>query len=138
LRLDQTTQNLTAKGGYLLRNCNGKRQATLIATGSEVGLAVEAYEQLKQMGIETAVVSMPSFELFDKQPKDYQESVLGNGFKVGIEAASDFGWAKYLGEKSIFIGMKGFGASAPAPELYKHFGITTETIVKSVKERISL
>ena len=138
LRLDQTTQNLTAKGGYLLRNCNGKRQATLIATGSEVGLAVEAYEQLKQMGIETAVVSMPSFELFDKQPKDYQESVLGDGFKVGIEAASDFGWAKYLGEKGIFIGMKGFGASAPAPELYKHFGITTETIVKSVKERISL
>ncbi|MBY0462776.1 MAG: transketolase [Alphaproteobacteria bacterium] len=138
LRLDQTVDNLTAKGGYLLRNCPGKRQATLIATGSEVGLAVEAHEKLKQMGIETAVVSMPCFELFDKQPKAYQENVLGDAPKIGIEAAAEFGWAKYLGEKGVFIGMKSFGASAPASELYNHFGITVETIIKSVKERISL
>jgi transketolase len=138
LRLDQTLDNLTAKGGYLLRNCPGKRQATLIATGSEVGLAVEAHEKLKQMGIETAVVSMPCFELFDKQPKAYQENVLGDAPKIGIEAAAEFGWAKYLGEKGVFIGMKSFGASAPASELYNHFGITVETIIKSVKERISL
>ncbi|MBY0281768.1 MAG: transketolase [Alphaproteobacteria bacterium] len=138
LRLPQNHENLTAKGGYLLRDCPGKRQATLIATGSEVGLAVEAHENLKKMGIETAVVSMPCWSLFDKQPKAYQESVLGEGLKIGIEAASEFGWAKYLGEKGVFIGMKSFGASAPASELYNHFGITTEAIVKSVKERISL
>lgn len=138
LRPPLEDENLTAKGGYLLRDCTGKRQATLIATGSEVGLAVEAHEQLKQIGIETAVVSMPSFELFDKQPKAYQDSVLGDVLKVGIEAASEFGWAKYLGEKGVFIGMKGFGASAPAPELYNHFKITAEAIIKSVKERISL
>lgn len=138
LRVNQTSENLTAKGGYLLRESNGKRQATLIATGSEVGLAVEAHEKLKQIGIETAVVSIPSWELFDKQPKSYQKSVLGDVLKVGIEAASSFGWAKYLGENGVFIGMQEFGASAPAPQLYNHFGINSEIIIKSVKERISL
>jgi transketolase len=137
LRDHQDSKNLSARGAYILRK-SAKPQAILIATGSEVSIAVKAHEELKKDGIETSVVSMPCWELFDKQPQTYQQSILGDALKVGIEAASEFGWAKYLGEKGIFIGMKGFGASAPAPELYEHFGITAEIIIKLVKERISL
>ncbi len=136
LRLEHTSQNLSGQGGYILRNCQGKRQVTLIATGSEVGLAVQAYDKLQAEGINTAVVSLPCWELFDQQPKDYQQEVLGENLRVGIEAAADFGWSKYLGDNGIFIGMKSFGASAPAPQLYQHFGITVDAIIKSVKERI--
>ena len=136
LRSENTPENLTAKGGYILRSCQGKRQATLIATGSEVSLAVEAHERLKADGIETVVVSLPCWELFDQQSETYKKEVLGEALRVGIEAALDFGWAKYLGDTGVFIGMKGFGASAPAPDLYRHFGITVETIVQTVKERI--
>ncbi len=136
LRLENTSENLCGKGGYILRDCQGKRQATIIATGSEVGLAVEAYEKLQAEGIQTVVVSLPCWELFDQQPLPYRQEVLGDSPRIGIEAAGDFGWSKYLESDGIFIGMKGFGASAPAPDLYHHFGITVDAIIKAVKERI--
>lgn len=127
---------LTARGGYIIRGDKDKRQATLIATGSEVSLAVEAMDKLKTEGIEVAVVSMPCTELFDRQPIDYQEEILGTAPRIAIEAASKFGWEKYVGLDGDIIGMDGFGASGPAEQLYEHFGITVEEIVDSVKHLI--
>jgi len=127
-------ENLTAKGGYVISPCQGKRQATLIATGSEVSLAVEAQQALKEEGVNVAVVSMPCTELFDAQPISYQEEVLGKAPRIAIEAASKFGWEKYVGLNGDIIGMDGFGASGPAEELYKYFGITKEEIIDSVKD----
>ncbi|MBQ8465085.1 MAG: transketolase [Alphaproteobacteria bacterium] len=126
-------ENLTAKGGYVISPCKGKPKATLIATGSEVSLAVEAQTALREEGIEVAVVSMPCTELFDAQPISYQEEVLGSAPRIAIEAASKFGWEKYVGLNGDIIGMDGFGASGPAGELYKYFGITKEEIIDSVK-----
>lgn len=126
-------ENLTAKGAYIIRGDAKKRQATLIATGSEVSLAVEAAEALEKEGISTAVVSMPCMELFDAQPISYQEEVLGTAPRIAVEAGSKFGWEKYVGLNGDIIGMDGFGASGPAEELYKYFGITVEEIVDSVK-----
>ncbi len=126
-------ENLTAKGGYVISPCKGKPKATLIATGSEVSLAVEAQTALREDGIEVAVVSMPCTELFDAQPISYQEEVLGSAPRIAIEAASKFGWEKYVGLNGDIIGMDGFGASGPAGELYKYFGITKEEIIDSVK-----
>ena len=126
-------ENLTAKGGYVISPSKGERKATLIATGSEVSLAVEAQETLREEGIEVAVVSMPCIELFDAQPVSYQEDILGSCPRIVIEAASKFGWEKYVGLNGDIIGMDGFGASGPGDELYKYFGITKEEIIDSVK-----
>lgn len=128
-------ENLTAKGGYVISDvANGKtRQATLIATGSEVSLAVAAQEKLREKGIETAVVSMPCTELFDKQTPAYQAKVLGSCPRVAVEAASKFGWEKYVGLNGDIIGMDGFGASGPADKLYEYFGITVDEVVESVE-----
>jgi len=132
LRTD-AKENLTAKGAYIIKGSPSKRQATLIATGSEVSLAVAAHDELQSQGIETVVVSMPCQELFDEQPFDYQDKILGNKPRIAIEAASKFGWEKYVGLKGDIIGMDGFGASAPAKDLYPHFGITKEEIIEAVK-----
>lgn len=128
-------ENLTAKGGYVISDVakGKKRQATIIATGSEVSLAVEAQQQLREEGIEVAVVSMPCTELFDKQDISYQEEVLGTAPRIAVEAASKFGWERYVGLNGDIIGMDGFGASGPAEELYKYFGITKEEVVEAVK-----
>jgi len=126
-------ENLTAKGGYVIAGDAEKRQATLIATGSEVSLAVEAMQKLRAEGVSVAVVSMPCTELFDEQPADYQEAVLGSAPRVAIEAASKFGWEKYVGLSGDIIGMDGFGASGPAGKLYDYFGITVDEVVDSVK-----
>jgi transketolase len=128
LRTAHTDENLSAKGAYVLIEPRGRRDVTLIATGSEVSLAVTAAKTLQGEGIETALVSMPCWELFARQDQGYQDAVLGRSPRVGVEAAVDFGWQKWLGPKGIFIGMRGFGASAPAEELYKHFGITAATV----------
>lgn len=132
LRTD-AKENLSARGAYVISGNAKKRKATLIATGSEVSLAVEAQQQLAEEGIEVAVVSMPCAELFDKQDISYQEDVLGKAPRIAIEAASKFGWEKYVGLDGDIIGMDGFGASGPAAELYNYFGITKEEIVDSVK-----
>ena len=136
LRSVHTDDNLCAKGGYVLAEADGRRQATIIATGSEVSLAMEARAKLKAEGIAAAVVSLPCWELFDAQPESYRAQVLGDGPRIAVEAASAFGWERYVGPAGAVIGMHGFGASAPAPDLYKHFGITAEAVVQAVKARI--
>ncbi len=128
--------NMSARGAYIIAGDAKKRQATLIATGSEVGLAVEARNKLKEEGIEVAVVSMPCAELFDAQDITYQEEILGQVPRIAVEAASKFGWEKYVGLNGDIIGMDGFGASAPAAELYKYFGITIEEVVDAVKDAL--
>ncbi len=137
LRTAHTDENLSAKGGYVLAEAEGKRQVTLIATGSEVSLAMDARAKLKADGIAAAVVSLPSWELFDAQAPSYRSSVLGEGtVKIAVEAASAFGWERYVGPQGTVIGMPGFGASAPAPDLYKHFGITSDAVVAAAKKRL--
>jgi transketolase len=126
-----------AKGAYILADApDGKPDCILMATGSEVSLCVEAYEQLKKDGVKARVVSMPSWELFDHQPQAYRDSVLPPSVKarVSVEQASTFGWQRYLGEKGRAIGMKTFGASAPLKELVKKFGFNVENVVGQVKE----
>src|SRR5687767_5483944 len=136
LRADAAVANHCARGGYLIRPAKNARKATLIATGSEVSLAVEAREALEAQGIGAAVVSLPCWELFDEQPESYRREVLGDGLRVAIEAAGGFGWERYIGADGVFVGMSGFGASAPAPELYKHFGITAAAVVEQVKAKL--
>ncbi|MFW0776499.1 MAG: transketolase [Rickettsiales bacterium] len=139
LRKSYVKENLCARGGYVIREAENPQdeKVTLIATGSEVSLAVDAQKQLTEKGIAARVVSLPCWELFDAQPESYRKEVLGDGLKVAIEAAGGFGWERYIGDNGIFIGMNGFGASAPAKDLYKHFGITTEDTVKKVMERLA-
>ena len=134
LRTAHTDENLSAKGAYVLIEPKGRRDVTLIATGSEVSLAVTAAKVLQGEGIDAAVVSMPCWELFASQDQGYQDAVLGRAPRVGVEAAIDFGWQKWLGPQGIFIGMRGFGASAPAEELYKHFGITAAAVETAARE----
>ena len=131
LRTTHTSENLSAKGGYVLAEAEGERHITLIATGSEVSLAMAARAELASKGVRAAVVSLPSFELFAAQPDDYRQKVLGTAPRIGIEAALKQGWQDVLGADGAFIGMTGFGASAPAEKLYPHFGITVENVVKS-------
>ena len=132
----ETKLNLSARGAYIIAGDEQKRQATLIATGSEVGLAVEAHRRLKEEGIETVVVSMPCAELFDRQDIAYQEQILGTAPCIAVEAASKFGWEKYVGLNGDIIGMDGFGASAPAADLYQYFGITVDEVVDAVKDAL--
>ena len=126
-------QMLAACGAYVLEGMDQKRDVTLIATGSEVMLAVEARAQLKAAGITAAVVSMPCWELFEEQDEDYKAFVLGSAPRIAIEAGIRQGWERYIGDKGVFIGMNGFGASAPAEKLYEHFGITAAHLVREAK-----
>ena len=126
---EAATENLTAKGAYVLREIKD-RQVTLIATGSEVELALSAAAALAAEGIRAAVVSAPCFETFATQPEAYRMEVLGTAPRIGIEAALRQGWDLMLRHKDGFVGMTGFGASAPAPTLYRHFNITTEAVTE--------
>ena len=135
LRDEYSEENLCARGAYVLAEA-GKtpRAVTLLATGSEVSVAMAARGILEGHGIGTAVVSMPCWERFEEQDSDYKAAVLGpDTVRVGVEAAVGFGWDRYLGARGKFIGMQSFGASAPAAQLYEHFGITAEAIVDAAK-----
>lgn len=128
------------KGGYIIAESEkAVPDAIIIASGSEVSLAVNAKEELKKSGIDVRVVSMPSMELFDKQSAEYKESVLPNAVRkrVAVEALSDFGWYKYVGLDGKVIAMEGFGASGPAATLFEHFGFTVDNVVKTVKEVVN-
>ena len=139
LRSEFSEENLCLRGGYLIGDVEGERQVTLIASGSEVSIAIEAKNLLQQEGIEAAVVSMPCLDLFLEEDADYRKEVLGEGCaKVVVEAAIRQGWDALLGPQDSFIGMKGFGASAPASDLYQHFGITPVRIVEEAQKVISL
>ena len=129
-------ENLTAKGGYVISACEGKPQATIIATGTEVSLAVEAQKILAADKINVNVVSLPCWELFEAQPKAYRDEVLGTAPRVAVEAGVTFGWSRYVGSEDNVIGINSFGASGKGPEVYKHFGITTEAIVAKIKSLI--
>ena len=128
------------KGGYIIAESEkAVPDAIIIASGSEVSLAINAKEELKKSGIDVRVVSMPSMELFDKQSAEYKESVLPNAVRkrVAVEALSDFGWYKYVGLDGKVIAMEGFGASGPAATLFEHFGFTVDNVVKTVKEVVN-
>ncbi|SNY91643.1 transketolase [Cohaesibacter sp. ES.047] len=133
LRLEEGDENLTAKGAYVIRSFGEERNITLIATGTEVALAVEAAEALHSRGMGVVVVSMPCWELFDAQPADYRAEILGTAPRIAVEAAGKFGWTRYVASEDDVIGMDGFGSSAPAERLYQEFGITKDAIVARAK-----
>jgi transketolase len=133
LRHEAGSDNRSARGAYVLAEAEGGRQVTLLATGSEVSLAMTARDALARGGVRAAVVSMPCWELFEKAPKEYQDSVLGSAPRVGVEAAVRFGWDRWLGPRGAFIGMAGFGASAPGEALFPHFGITPEKVAEAAR-----
>lgn len=123
-------ENLVAKGGYILAEAEGELDVTILASGSEVSIAIEARERLQGQGIGARVISMPCTELFDQQEESYRAELLCNdSVKIAVEAAAKLGWERYIGPRGIFIGMESFGESAPANDLYRHFGITTEAVV---------
>ena len=121
-----------SKGAFIIKGSGSKRDVTLLATGSEVGLALEAANELGKSGVSATVVSMPCWELFREQNAAYRNMILGSAPRVGIEAAAIQGWHEWIGPDGIFIGMNSFGASAPADKLYEHFGITVNTILSRV------
>ena len=138
LRGPEHDRGLAAKGGYVLKTASrGAPRAALLATGSEVSIAFEARAILEDEGIPTQVSSLPCWELFEEQPASWRESVLGgDAVRVGIEAACGLGWERYLGADGVFIGMTGFGASAPHADLYEHFGLTARAVADAVRARL--
>ncbi len=138
VRVAHEEENLCARGAYVLADAEaGERRVTILATGSEVQVALAARQVLEGEGIATAVVSVPCFELFDAQDAKYRDRVLAPGsVRVAVEAAIGQGWERYLGHGGAFVGMTGFGASAPAEQLFEHFDITAEKVVASVRERL--
>ena len=126
----EATANRAAQGAYVLAEAEGPRALTLLATGSEVAVALEAKVRLDAAGCATAVVSMPCWELFDRQDADYRAAVLGTAPRLAIEAASPFGWTRYVASEDHVVAMTGFGASAPGPALFAHFGLTPEAVVE--------
>ena len=140
LRADAAVANHCARGGYIIRPAQGERRGTILATGSEVSIAVDAQALLAQEGIHVAVASLPCWSLFDQQSEAYRKEVLGDGVRVAVEAMVSFGWERYLGQIGPkgggFVGMTGFGASAPGPDVYKHFNITAAAVAEAVKARL--
>jgi len=137
VRLAYDDENLSRKGAYVLVDAEGgPRRVTLLATGSEVAVALQARTELQAQDVPTAVVSIPCWELFDRQPENYRSAVLGpDTVRIAIEAAVRFGWDRYLGSRGGFVGMSGFGASGPADELFRRFGITPKAIVAEALRR---
>jgi transketolase len=129
-----------ARGAYVLADApDGHPDVLLMATGSEVALCVAAFEQLKAEGIKARVISMPSWELFERQIQEYRDSVLPPSVvaRVSVEQASTFGWSRYVGTTGACIGMQTFGASAPLKELQKKFGFTPEAVVARAREQVA-
>lgn len=125
-----------ARGGYVLKDCEGEPELILIATGSEVGLAVQAYDKLSEQGRKVRVVSMPCTSVYEQQDESYKQSVLPVevGARIAIEAAHADYWYKYVGLDGRIIGMTSFGESAPAPALFEHFGFTLDNVLAVVEE----
>jgi transketolase len=138
VRLDFVEENLSARGAYELAAAEGgDAKVTIFASGSEVEIALDARTELQANGIPTRVVSVPCFELFEQQDKAWREKVIGKAkVKIAVEAALRFGWDRFVGSDGAFVGMTGFGASAPAEELYKYFGITAEAVAAIARERV--
>jgi transketolase len=129
-----------ARGGYVLKDVpSGKPDCILIGTGSELQICLDAAGVLAAAGVQARVVSLPSWDLFEEQDEAYRESVLPSGVtaRVACEAACGFGWERWIGPRGRFVGMRGFGASGPAPALYKHFGITADAVAAAARESIA-
>ena len=137
LRTSHVDALQSSKGAYVLREATGPRDVTLIATGSEVEIALDAARQLAASGIKAAVVSAPCFERFKAQPAAYRAQILGDAPRVGVEAAIEQSWGPLLGDSSAFIGMDSFGASAPADQLYTHFGVTAQAVFDAATKLIN-
>ena len=132
-----TKKNMSSLGAYELKINQPNPEITLISSGSEIQIAIEAFNKLKSININAKVVSMPCQELFNKQSKDYKEKIIpNNSIKISIEASSIYGWEKYVGAEGASLGMKSFGKSAPIKELYKHFNITSDNIVNVAKKML--
>ena len=129
--------NLVALGAYVVVEPEGVRDVTLIATGSEVSIALEAAKLLAKEGVEAAVVSAPCFDLFRQQTQEYRAEVLGQAPRVGVEAAVEGDWSRWLGDGGEFVGMTGFGASAPAEVLYREFRITPDAVATAAMRCIA-
>lgn len=130
-----TNKNMSSLGGYELKKTNSNPEITLIASGSEVQIAIDALNKLKEANINSKVVSMPCQELFDKQSKEYREKVIEkNSKKISIEASSIFGWEKYVGSEGSSLGMKSFGKSAPYKAIYEDFNLTSNSVVMIAKK----
>ncbi|MEP0507880.1 MAG: transketolase [Aurantimonas coralicida] len=134
VRAGDVGENRSARGGYVLKEADGPRDVTIMATGSEVEIALAAAKTLAESGKQAAVLSMPCLDLFEEQDEAYRKSVLGTAPRIAIEAAARLGWDRWIGENGRFIGMTGFGASAPAPQLYEKFGITPQAVVDAALE----
>jgi len=131
-------KNMSSMGGYELKKTNSNVEITLIASGSEVHVAVNALKKLQDANISSKVVSMPCQELFDKQSKEYKEKVIEkNSKKISIEASSLFGWEKYVGSEGVSLGMKRFGKSAPGKTLFEDFNLTSDNVVKMAKKMLN-
>lgn len=132
-----TKKNMSNLGGYELKKTNLNPEVTLIASGSEVQIAIEALNKLQEININSKVISMPCQELFDKQSKEYKEKIIDkNSIKISIEASSIYGWEKYVGSDGISLGIKSFGKSAPYKKIYEHFNLTSDNVVKSAKKML--
>ncbi|TCT13319.1 transketolase [Tepidamorphus gemmatus] len=131
-------ENLCARGAYELVPASGNAMVTVFASGSEVSIAIAARSVLEREGVPTRVVSVPCFELFEAQPPEYRRAILeGTPVRVAVEAAVGFGWERFLGRDGGFVGMTGFGASAPYKQLYEHFGITADAVVAEARRRLA-
>ena len=134
---DSAPENLSAKGAYELKAASGEAKVTIFASGTEVSIAVAARELLEADGVPTRVVSTPCWELFEAQPEAYRQATIGKApVRVAVEAAAGFGWERFIGENGVFVGMHGWGASAPADRLYKEFGITAEAVAAAAKAKL--
>ncbi len=136
-RTTAAAENLSARGGYVLAEASGPRAVTLLATGSEVQIAVAARATLEAEGIPTAVVSLPCWELFDRQDDAWRAAVLGTAPRLAVEAASTLGWTRYADSEADVLGMRSFGASAPIDALYAKFGITAAHLVQMAHARLA-
>jgi transketolase len=139
VRTEQAEENLSARGAYRLKAAESNRKVIILATGSEVEIALGAAEQLEVQGIGTDVVSMPCTERFDAQPSEYREDILPDVsnreiLRVSIEAGTTFGWERYTGLHGLRIGIDRFGVSAPAPDAYNYFGLTPDKVATRITD----
>ncbi|MGN6551908.1 MAG: transketolase [Pararhizobium sp.] len=136
IRKEHTDENLCARGAYVIRSFGGERDVTFLSTGTEVAIAIEAAERLSREGFGVAVVSMPSWDIFESQTRAYRQEVLGSAPRLAIEAAGKFGWTRYVDSEDDVVGLVGFGKSAPAKVLYQKFGITADALLEKARAKL--
>ena len=130
-------ENMSSRGAYILKENSKNPEVSLIASGSEVEIALEALEKLNSLNISSKVISVPCFDIFDKQNENYKKEILGeNTFKISIEASSQSGWEKVVGKDGVTVGMSTFGKSGPYKEIYNLFSLTSDEVVKIVKSNV--